>query len=217
MIRKALLVCGIVYSLLYVGTDIIGAMRYEGYNYTSQAISELTAIGAPAKPLLEPLYITQSVLMIAFGVGVWGSTSRKRGLRVTGGLLVGMGIFGLVAWPFFPMHIRGTERTLTDTMHIIVTSVSVLSILLAIGFGANAFRKWFRLFSIGTILVLVVFGALSGMDAPRIEANLPTPWLGVTERINVGGYLLWVLVLAIVLLREGAAAPSNLGGRRDSG
>jgi hypothetical protein len=47
--------------------------------------------------------------------------------------------------------------------------VDVLCILLIIGFGATAFGKPFRLSAIGTILVLLVFGALAGLDAPRIE------------------------------------------------
>jgi hypothetical protein len=34
-----------------------------------------------------------------------------------------------------------------------------------------------------------------------VEANLPTPWAGLTERISIGGYLLWQVVLAIALLR----------------
>lgn len=205
MARKGLFICGILSSLLYVGTDILGAMRYEGYSYISQTISELAAIGAPSKPLVVPLFLAYDVLLIAFGVGVWGSAARKRALRSTGSLLVAIGVIGLVGTPFAPMHQRVVLAmgggTLTDTLHIIFASVTVLFILLAIGFGANAFGKRFRLYSIGTILVLLVFGALAGLDGSRLAANLPTPWMGVTERINVFGYLLWVLVLAISLLR----------------
>ena len=84
----------------------------------------------------------------------------------------------------------------------LVTIVLVLLILLFIGFGATAEGKWFQLYSIGTILTLLVFGALAGIQGPRIAANLPTPWLGITERINVYSAMLWVLVLAVVLLRE---------------
>ena len=52
------------------------------------------------------------------------------------------------------------------------------------------------------MVVLVAFGALTFLDAPRVAANLPTPWIGVWERINIGVFLLWVVVLAIVLLRR---------------
>jgi hypothetical protein len=87
-------------------------------------------------------------------------------------------------------------------MHIAITIVNSLLILLAIGFGSTAFGKQFRLYSIGTILVLVVAGVLTATQASGVEANLPTPWTGVTERISIGGYLAWQVVLAIALLRQ---------------
>lgn len=118
---------------------------------------------------------------------------------------------------FFPIHPRGVEGTLADTMHAILTGVGVLFILLAIGFGATAFGKRFRLYSVATILILVAFGALAGLDGPRLAANLPTPWMGVWERINIFAYMLWVVVLAITLLRSPVERPQDgLGVRRDS-
>ena len=98
------------------------------------------------------------------------------------------------------MHLRGEQPTLTDTMHIVLAIVTVLLMLLAIGFGTAAFGKRFRLYSILTIVILCAFGALTFRDAPRITANLPTPWIGLWERINIGVFLLWVAVLAIALL-----------------
>jgi hypothetical protein len=49
--------------------------------------------------------------------------------------------------------------------------------------------------------MLILFDALTVPEAARIEANLPTPWVGVWERINVGVFLLWVVLLAVTLLR----------------
>ena len=214
MVRKILLVCGILASLLYVGTDILAAMRWEGYSYTAQSVSELRAIEAPTRPLLVPFLFIYSVLEIAFGCGVWGAAGRKRALRITSILLIGLGVLDLVVGPFFPMHLRGAEGTLTDTMHIILTVVTVLMILLIIGFGATADGKWFRIYSVVTLLILIVTGAWAFLDAPRIAANLPTPWLGVRERINIYGYMLWIIVLAAVLLRaQGSVAQTNLGGK----
>ena len=48
---KALLICGIIAAVLYVATDIYLAMLSKGYSYFDQAISELSAIGAPTRPL----------------------------------------------------------------------------------------------------------------------------------------------------------------------
>ncbi len=217
MIRKLLLVCGIVASLLYIATTIVPAMLWEGYSYTSQTVSELFAIGAPSRSLVIPLFLAYSVLMIAFGLGVWESAGQKRALRVIGGLLIGREALGIVGTLFAPIHLRGVEATLTDTVHAIITGVGVLIYLLAIGFGAAALGKRFRLYSIATILVLGVFGTLAGLDGPRLAANLPTPWLGVWERINIYATMLWIMVLAIALLRAPMEQPqASLDARHDS-
>jgi hypothetical protein len=63
--------------------------------------------------------------------------------------------------------------------------------------------------------MLFVCGAWAFLDAPRIAANLPTPWVGVRERINIYGYMLWMLVLAIILLcSQDSEAPKNVTGNK---
>jgi hypothetical protein len=201
MVRKMLLGCGIVSSVLYVATVVLAPRRWEGYSSSSQTVSELFAINAPTKPLVVPLFLTYSVLVIAFGMGVWASAGRKLALRVAAVGLIGKEVLGFVVTLFFPIHLRGVKATLTDNMHGILTSVGVLFMLLAIGFGAAAFGKRFRIYSIATFLMLVVGGVLTGLDQPKLEPNLPTPWMGVWERFNIYAYMLWVVVLAIALLR----------------
>ena len=202
-VRIALLVCGILSSLLYVAINIIVPVQWKSYNWVSQTVSELSAINAPTRPLWVLLCIPYTVLVIAFGWGVWISARKNRILRVVGGLMLAYGILG-IAWPFTPMHLRGTVAgmPLTDIMHIVLGGVTVLLFLLAIGFGAAAFGKRFRIYSITTMLIVIASGILTGMESPGIAANLPTPLIGVWERISIGVFLLWVVVLAIVLLRE---------------
>ena len=203
MLRKALLVCGVLSSLLYVGADLLAAARFPGYHdFTSPAISELTAVGAPTRGSVEPLLIAYDFLLIAFGVGVWRSAGRKRAMRLVGGLLAGIGVLGLVAIPFTPMHLRGTGSLSSDAPHIAVTGVIVLFILSAVGVGAFLFGRGFRLYSLATLATLLVFGTWTSFEAARLVADQPTPWLGVSERIHIGAYLLWVLVLAVMLLRS---------------
>lgn len=70
MPRKLLLACGVLSSLLYLGIDALAALRFGDYHsYTAQAISELGAIGAPTRELVEPLFIAFSVLLLAFAIG----------------------------------------------------------------------------------------------------------------------------------------------------
>jgi uncharacterized protein DUF998 len=204
MKRKILLVCGILSSLLYLAMNIFVPMQYEGYNSASQTVSELSAIDTPTRTLWVTLAIVYTLLMCAFGLGVWKMAERNRNLRITGGLMILNVVIGLF-WP--PMHQREVLAvgggTLTDTLHIVFTMITVPLFLLAIGFGAAAFGKRFRIYSVATIIVLIVFGILTGLDSPRMEANLSTPWIGVWERISIGAYMLWIVVLAITLLKKG--------------
>jgi uncharacterized protein len=203
-VQTVLLACGIVSPLLYVATDVLGNLLYEGYSYTDNTWSELFAIGAPTRSLLLPLIVLGVPLMAAFAVGVWTSAGRKRAARITAATLLGYTVFGTAAQVFFPMLTREAlaagEAALPNALHPPVTMVSVLFLLLAVGFGATLLGKRFRHYSYGTILMLVVFGVLSGLQGGQAEANLPTPWIGLEQRINAYAFALWVAVLAIGLL-----------------
>ncbi len=206
--KKVLLFCGIISSLWYVVINIIVPMHFPGYSSASQTVSELSAIGAPSRPLWVLLCPFYSLLVVAFGWGVWLSAARNRQLRIVGALMFIYGFSGFF-WPLAPMHLRGTEFTLTDAMHIVFGIVTVLLMMLMIGFGAAAFGKRFRIYSIASIVAFIVFGTFTGLDSPRIAANLPTPLIGIWERINIGVFLLWLVVLAIVLLERKSGTVYN--------
>jgi hypothetical protein len=143
-------------------------------------------------------------------LGVWESAGRNRRLRVVGALLAISAIIGAF-WP--PMHQRvalaAGEGSLTDILHIVFAAVTVPLVMVAIGFAATAFGKGFRLYSIASIVIMIGFGVLTGLASPDMEANLPTPWMGVWERIGIGAQMLWIAVLAIILLRsERGKSPS---------
>lgn len=204
--RNGLLCCGIVASVLYVGADILAAARWEAYSYAHQTVSELMAIDAPTRPLLLALFSLYDLLMAAFAVGVWAAAGGSRALRVAGALLFAWTAVGLGVLLFGPMHLRGAGFSATDVLHITGTGVAAVLLLLAIGFAAAALGRGFLLYSVATIAVLLGFGALVGRLSPGIAAGLPTPWIGLLERVNIYGTMLWLVVLAVVLLRRRARA-----------
>jgi hypothetical protein len=206
--RKPLLVCGIAASLLYAAA--IWVIRYDGYSPISQTVSELSAWGISTRPLWTVLGTLYDALMIAFAVGVWASAGGRRSLRITGGLMIAYGLLGLI-WPFASMHQREVlaagGETLADTAHLALAMVTVVLMFAAIAFGAAAFGLWFRVYSVASIVILLAFGGLTTSNAPEVAANLPTPWVGLWERINICVFLLWVVVLAMVLLRDQGDRP----------
>jgi hypothetical protein len=213
--RSALLVCGIASSVLYA--TMIWGIRYEGYSPISQVPSELTAIGAPTRALWGRLGWVYTVLITAFGIGVLEAAGSRRAVRIVGGLMLAYASLGLL-WPFAPMHQRDVLAagggTPSDTMHVVLGGVTVCLMFLAIGFGAAAFGRRFRRYSVLTLVVLLVFGGLTFLEAPRLQMNQATPWIGLWERINISVFLLWVVVLAGVLWRTGPANEQDPEGDR---
>lgn len=214
VLQRVLLACGILASLLYVAMNVFIPMLWPGYSPASQTISELSAIGAPTRPLWVALGVVYTVLVVAFGVGVWTATRGNRRLRIAGALLVCGGIFGYF-WP--PMHLRGAPVSLTDTLHIVWSMVALLVMLLVMGLAATTLGRNFRLFTLATVAIWLVFGTLTSLDGPRVAVNLPTPWIGVWERINAGAYMLWLVVFAAQLIRRvPAAEPSGRQAQRNA-
>ncbi len=202
-VRKALLVCGILALLLYVAADVLGGMRYDGYSFSSQAVSELMAVGAPSKPLVDRIFLAYGLFTLAFGVGVFrDAAGRNRVLRITAALLIGYAVFGLTGPTLFPMQQRGVGSLASDLPHIVLTALLVLCLLLAIWFGAFSLGRRFRLYSFTTLLIVIVFSALSGLYGARLAAHQPTPGFGIVERIDIYASVAWVAVLAIALLRR---------------
>lgn len=199
MVNRILLFLGGLSSLLWVGIDILGAVSWDDYSYTSQTVSEMTAVDAPTRNLLTPFYVAYSLLLIAFGGGAASSARGRNGQLVAGILLAAVGLVGLVQ-PFFPMHMRGVETSFTDIGHIVLGGVNVLLLLAAIGFGAREFGRPFRIYSVTTILVMLVFGAWTAFLAPHIPQGQPTPYLGLIERVIFAAFLLWIAVFGFLLL-----------------
>jgi hypothetical protein len=203
--RDAWLIGGVVSSLLYLAMNLIVPMQWADYRWASQTVSELSAIGAPTRPLWVVLGLVYTLLVTGFGWGVRMAAGDNRRLRLAGVLIAVYGSLG-IAWTFAPMHLRPVLAagggTVSDTVHLGLGGLTEVLYLLALGLAAAALGKAFRIYSIATLLVLVVFGVLVFRDAPGVGTNQATPLLGVWERINIGVFLLWMVVLGIALLRR---------------
>lgn len=118
--------------------------------------------------------------------------------------MVTNGALGFIGVPF-PLQLGVAEATFTNITHSIIAGMNGFLSLLAMGFGAFACGKRFRLYSIGTLLTLIVIGAVSvfmaGADITQHGFTAPPQWFGLIERIDIYGSMLWVAVLAFVLLR----------------
>jgi hypothetical protein len=220
-----LLGCGMLSAVVYTAMLAFVPLGWPSYDSASWTVSELSAIDAPTRSVWVAWSRVWTLLYVAFGVGVWRSARFSRALRAAGSTILIAGIFGAF-WP--PMHQRAVLAagggSLTDTLHIVWTAVNGILTLLAMAFGAAALAGSFRRYTFATMLTLVAAGALTALEAPGVDANLPTPSIGVWERINIGAWLLWVAVLAAKLLggktpqaRTGSEAARPMAACRPAG
>lgn len=200
--QKFLLLCGVLSPAMYACADAIAGMSWAAYSFRDYTISELGAIGAPTQTLFSSMLIAVYLVFLAFGTGVWRSSAGRRSLRIAGGLLLGFGLLALTVGQFVPMQPRGVDQGLSGALHLIEGAVAMVLILAAMVSAAIAFGIRFRAYTALSILMMLVFGIWSGMDAPNVEVGLGTPWLGVKERIFWYSYQLWFAVLALTLLLE---------------
>jgi len=198
-----MLLCGILSPVLYAVADTLAGFQWESYSFRDQTISELGAIGSPSRQLFSAILIPTYLLFLVFGVGVWKSAENRRKLKIAAGLLVAFGSIAISIGPFVSMQLRGIEQGLAGALHLIEGGVEMLILLIAMGFASGALDQKFRLYTIFTIVLMLIFGVWSGMDSPLVEAGAPTPWLGVKERIMWYSYQLWFIVLSLRLLQQG--------------
>lgn len=188
---------------LYIAMDVVASLRYDGYSYKDQTISELSAIGAPTRNLWLVFSAAYAVLVFAFALGVLLIAGKRKTVRAVGWIFLAGAIGGLMWW-FGPMHQRevlaADGGTWQDTLHLVAGGISSLVFFSAIGVGMFAFGRAFRWYSIVTIGLMLVFGMLMNMDIAKVSNDEPTPWLGIYERIAVEGAMLWEAVFAAMLL-----------------
>jgi len=197
---------GIASALLWVGSDIAGSLLYEGYSYKDQTISELSAYDAPTRTFWMVQGSLGGALLIGFAAAIWQSAASKRLLRVTAALFAAHALLALLIGPFSSMHQRevlaADGGNFSDTLHLVMVAVGGIVFLAEATLTALSFGWQFRLYTAVTILVSLVFGFVTSMYAVDVAANEATPWVGVYERFSAYGYQLWIVVLALTLLRN---------------
>jgi hypothetical protein len=200
---RTLFICGILSSSLYIVLNIVTVMLYDGYDWISQTVSELSAIDTPTRSLWLVFVMFYELLILAFAYGVRQSAGKNKKQRIAGTILLIYAIIGFF-WP--PMHqrtvIANGGGSFTDTMHLAFAFVTVPLMLSSMLVGAFAFGKKFRIYTLLSVVVLLFFGILTGIDGPKISENRPTPYIGIWERINIGVFMIWIVVLAMILLRK---------------
>lgn len=175
---------GILSFFSYTAAVAFAPLAYPGYDWLSQAVSDLSAANAPSLALwnrLTALYnVCEVVCVTVVCIGIQG--------RKTKLLRIGIYLFAVMEWisaigyRAFPLSSSGYAGAFQDVMHMVVTAAVVLLSIasLTVIIIAGAENKDCRSYGIcaAVALAMMLVGAL-GMKL------VPAAYFGVVERFSV--------------------------------
>ena len=196
--KNILLLCGVISPLIYIGMTILGGALTPGYSHIKDTVSELMSPGAPNKSLMDTLMALSSVFMTLFGIGVFqfvkASGQSSRLAIASAVLLIVLGILQVVVVLFFPQDPMDAELTFPGKMHIGLVGIQALmSILIPLFLGLWMHKTGkmpgFGIYSIISAALTVAMGIAIFPLGKSI--------MGLTERITVLIYDLWLIIIAV--------------------
>lgn len=204
-LRHLFCLSGIVALVFYVLHDVIGAMHYPGYDWMSQAVSDLTAADAPSFVIaggLSTVYGIFSCLCCAM-VCVVIQSKANRVFRTGVYLFTVMNFVSAIGYSLFPLSESGyamssaTQNSplFQDIMHLYVVTGSVvaLSIVSLVLIAIGGFIK-----KTNKPLAIVALVALGFMFTGVIGVNaVPAEYFGIPERFSVYSAATFTAVLGV--------------------
>ena len=174
---------GVVSFLSYTAA-VFAPLAYPGYNWMTQAVSDLSAANAPSLALwnqLSALYnVCEVVCVTVVCIGIQGRKTKL--LRSGIYLFAVMEWISAVGYRMFPLSDSGYAGTFKDVMHMAVTTLvvrlSIVSLVIIIVAGAKS--KSCRSYGVcaAVALAMMLVGAM-GMKI------VPAAYFGVVERFSV--------------------------------
>ena len=194
---------GVISLISYTAAVCFSPLAYEGYNWLSQAVSDLSAEDAPSRRLWEQLAAFYNVCSVVcttcVSVYISGNKTGTRLFRAGVYLFTVMDWISNIGYKMFPLTDSGKNiDTFQEIMHIAVTAavvlLSIVSLLLIIiaGFkkaGIRSLGVW-----AAVALGMMFVGAIG-------QAVVPKEYFGVVERFSVFAAVGFDAVLGVYLFR----------------
>ncbi|QAA32168.1 DUF998 domain-containing protein [Clostridium manihotivorum] len=192
---------GVISFLSYTIAVIFSPLAYPGYNWMSQAVSDLSANNAPSKMLWEQLSCLYGVcgIICVMMICVYIQGKLNKPLRLGIYTFAIMSFISNVGYTLFRLSDSGYAGTFQDFVHVfVITSLvvllSIVSLLLVM-IGGYKEKKYRSLAVCATIaLTAMLIGGVG-------TAVVPKAYFGVVERFSVFAASGFQAVLGIYLFR----------------
>ena len=189
---------GILGFAFYLLHDIIGAMNYPGYNWTSQSVSDLTATDAPSFVIASGYVTVYKIFscIVSALVCILIKNQKSKSLRIGVYLYAIMNFISAVGYALFPLPGAGYDGSIQSFIHVYILTILVvlLSIVSLVLISVGSFRGKDKHKLLGTLaiisLVLMFVGAVG-------SANVPKEVFGIVERFSTYSAVIFTSILGI--------------------
>lgn len=184
---------GILGFIFYILHDIIGAMNYPGYKWTSQAVSDLTATDAPSFAIANGFSSVHGIMSVVCCLFVCVLVQNRHTVtRIGTALFTVMSVISAVGYTLFPLSGAGYDGSVRSFIHtyVITTAVVLLSIVSLVLIAIGSFKDSRKALGILAIisLALMFIGAVGSGAAPK-------EYFGIFERFSTYSAVVFTAVL----------------------
>ncbi|HEU4784783.1 MAG TPA: DUF998 domain-containing protein [Ktedonobacterales bacterium] len=196
----ALTIAGIV---IYLALDVVAQLLPPHYSPVRQPESDL-AVG-PYGYVMTINFVVRGCLSLALVAGLmWGVAARAR--STVGIVLIGIWAVGAFLLALFPTDVS-SRLTIHGDIHLLVALVAFCAValgelLVSLRIGADA--RWS---SLRPYLLVCAVATLAALLAEVVGVRASEAFGGLTERIFLGLALLWMLLVAVRLVRLESGKP----------
>ena len=187
---------GILSLIFYILHDVVGTLNYPGYNWTREAVSDLTATDSPVYGIAHNLSLVYGVFscLCSLLVCILVKKEEKKTLRLGVYLFTTMNFISAIGYSLFPLSSKGYDGSFQSFMHVYVITIAVvlLSIISLILISVGAFKSKKKLLGMLSIvaLLLMFFGAAG-------SGILPKSVFGIVERFSTYSAVVFTAILGI--------------------
>ena len=212
--RKILSISGIIAPILFASFVWIGGEMNTDYNFLSETISALNQREAPNKNFLDWGFALSYICMALFGFGLYRSGRRAsdKYRRLIGILLMIAGVMCFLMIVLFPADATYSDISFAGMMHHIIAVLMAMMAMSMILFWELEFKhdKGFKVYSI--VSITLIFLAALATWASNI---MFWPLQGLFERISIGTFLQWMIVISIKELKESFGTSGRITAVRE--
>jgi len=200
---------GIITIIVFLFLIIFGSILDPRSQLLFREISYFISPYMSGKKITIPLFQLYNLTLIVFSLGL--SLRMHNIFAKFGSLSLALsGVVGIILiW--FPMAPPHMPQTIDGLLHVFTAFIMSFCIVTAILFFGKAFEHmanlaWLSQYSFGISLILFLSTIVTGLFAVFQDSSL----VGLTEKLSLGAFFFWILLVAVGILRSDKRVNYNL-------